>query len=128
MKNILRFALVTVLLLTAGDWLFCGQSRPKEITILYDNRPSDPACATDWGFSCFIEGFEKTILLDVGAKEDVFLKNVGALKVDLKTVDVVIISHFLPDHANAIGAFLNFSSGVPVYVPDDQGCLWGEFY
>lgn len=96
-----------------------GQVQPKDITILYDNRPYDSACLMDWGFSCFIKGFEKTILFDVGEKEDVFLKNVAALKVDLKTVDILILSHFHPDHVNAIGALLNLNPGVQIYVPDD---------
>jgi 7,8-dihydropterin-6-yl-methyl-4-(beta-D-ribofuranosyl)aminobenzene 5'-phosphate synthase len=119
MKRFLRCAIAIVFIWTAWILPLRGQVQPKDITILYDNRPYDSACLTDWGFSCFIKGFEKTILFDVGEKEDVFLKNVAALKVDLKTVDILILSHFHPDHANAIGALLNLKPGVQIYVPDD---------
>lgn len=119
MKKIIGFTLAALFILFIAGSLLHAQAQPKEITILYDNRPSDPACITDWGFSCFIKGFEKTILFDVGEKATVFLKNVKALKVDLKTVDVFIISHFHPDHMNAVGAFLNLKPDAKIYVPDD---------
>lgn len=119
MKKIIAFTFATLFILFVGGRLLPAQTQPKEITILYDNRPSDPACLTDWGFSCFIKGFEKTILFDVGEKEDIFFKNVEALKVDLKSVDILIISHFHPDHTNAIGAFLNLKPNAKIYAPDD---------
>jgi len=119
MKKYPSFVLAVLFILFLGRGLLCLGPLPIEITILYDNRPSDSACVTDWGFSCFIKAFEKTILFDVGEKEDVFLKNVKALNVDLKAADAVVISHLHPDHANAIGAFLNLKSGLPIYVPDD---------
>jgi 7,8-dihydropterin-6-yl-methyl-4-(beta-D-ribofuranosyl)aminobenzene 5'-phosphate synthase len=119
MNRFLRTTTVIIFLLTVWAWPWRSQAQSKDITILYDNRLSDPACVTDWGFSCLIKGFEKTILFDVGEKEDVFLKNVAALHVDLKTVDVLILSHFHPDHVNAVGAFLNLKPGFQIYVPDD---------
>ena len=119
MKKIIAFTLATVFILFVGGSLLHAQAQPKEITILYDNRPSDPAYITHWGFSCLIKGFEKTILFDVGERRDVFLENVEALKVDLKTVDILIISHFHPDHTSAIGSFLNLKPNAKIYVPND---------
>jgi 7,8-dihydropterin-6-yl-methyl-4-(beta-D-ribofuranosyl)aminobenzene 5'-phosphate synthase len=121
MKTISVLSLATFFILFAGGMHLSGQSRPKTITILYDNRPFDPACKTDWGFSCLIEGFEKTVLFDVGEREDIFSKNVKALGVDLKAVDVVVISHFHSDHVGAIGAFLDRNRRARIYVPDDPG-------
>jgi 7,8-dihydropterin-6-yl-methyl-4-(beta-D-ribofuranosyl)aminobenzene 5'-phosphate synthase len=119
MRKIISLILGALFIVFAGARLLPAQAQPKEITILYDNRPSDPACLTHWGFSCLIKGFEKTILFDVGERRDVLLKNVEALKVDLKTVDILIISHFHPDHTSAIGAFLNLKPNAKIYVPND---------
>jgi 7,8-dihydropterin-6-yl-methyl-4-(beta-D-ribofuranosyl)aminobenzene 5'-phosphate synthase len=123
MKNFLRCTLAFLFFWTAWTLPLTGQAGPKDITILYDNRPSDPACATDWGFSCLIRGFEKTILFDLGQREDVFLKNAAALKVDLKAVDVLVISHLHSDHLGAIGPLLNLKPNVLAYMPDDPGIM-----
>ena len=119
MNRYLRGAMAILFIWTAWAMPLAGQAGPKDITILYDNRPSDPACATDWGFSCLIRGFEKTILFDVGQKGDVLLKNAAALKVDLKAVDVLVLSHLHGDHTNALGAFLNLKPAVQIFMPDD---------
>jgi 7,8-dihydropterin-6-yl-methyl-4-(beta-D-ribofuranosyl)aminobenzene 5'-phosphate synthase len=91
------------------------------VTIIYDNYPADPACATDWGFSCLVEGLGKTVLFDTGTREDLFLKNVGALKVDLGRVDLAVLSHFHGDHAGGLDAAIRHKPGLTVYVPVDKG-------
>jgi len=91
------------------------------ITIIYDNYPADPACATDWGFSCLIEGLEKTTLFDAGRREDIFLKNVAALKLDLGHVGLAALSHFHGDHTGGLGAALRERPGLTLYVPVDKG-------
>ncbi len=90
------------------------------ITIIYDNYPADPACGTDWGFSCFIEGLGKTILFDAGTREDLFLKNATALKVDLGRVDLAVLSHFHGDHFGGLEAALRNRPGLTFYVPVDK--------
>ena len=91
-----------------------------KITVIYDNYPADPACATDWGFSCLIEGLKKTVLFDTGTREDLFLKNAEALKVDLGRVDLAVLSHFHGDHAGGLGAALRKRPGLTFYVPADK--------
>jgi len=119
MKNILL-----ALFLAAGSSAFAGPAASVEapgltITVLYDNYPADPACTTDWGFSCLIEGLGKTVLFDAGTREDLFLKNVGALKVDLGRVDLAVLSHFHGDHTGGLEAALRKRPGLTFYVPVD---------
>jgi hypothetical protein len=45
------------------------------ITILYDNYKFMEDLEADWGFSCLIEGLEKTILFDAGTKGNILLSN-----------------------------------------------------
>lgn len=90
------------------------------LTIIYDNYPADPACATDWGFSCLIEGLGKTILFDAGTREDLFLKNAEALKVDFGRIDFAVLSHFHGDHFGGLEAALRNRPGLTFYVPIDK--------
>jgi 7,8-dihydropterin-6-yl-methyl-4-(beta-D-ribofuranosyl)aminobenzene 5'-phosphate synthase len=64
-----------------------------------------------------IEGLDRTILFDTGTKEEVFLKNIEVLKINLEKVDLVFISHDHGDHTGGLPAFLRKKSGIPVYVP-----------
>ena len=68
-----------------------------KMTVLYDNYLFSEGTKPDWGFSCLIEGMEKTILFDTGAKSGILMHNVKQLKVDLKKVELVVISHNLHD-------------------------------
>ncbi|MFC1725702.1 MBL fold metallo-hydrolase [candidate division KSB1 bacterium] len=87
-----------------------------KITVIYDNYLAAEGLKTDWGFSCLIEGGEKTILFDTGTKGDILMHNMKALKIDPKKVDVVIISHDHGDHYGGLPAFLNEKSDVTVYM------------
>lgn len=44
------------------------------ITIIYDNNPYDERLETAWGFSCLVEGLEKTILFDTGGDSAMLLR------------------------------------------------------
>jgi 7,8-dihydropterin-6-yl-methyl-4-(beta-D-ribofuranosyl)aminobenzene 5'-phosphate synthase len=90
------------------------------VTIIYDNYAADPACATDWGFSCLVEGLKKTVLFDAGTREDIFLKNAEALKVDLGRVGLAVLSHFHGDHTGGLEAALRKRPGLTLYVPVDK--------
>jgi 7,8-dihydropterin-6-yl-methyl-4-(beta-D-ribofuranosyl)aminobenzene 5'-phosphate synthase len=90
---------------------------PLRITVLYDNTAHRPECRADWGFSCLIEGTEKTILFDTGTKADVFASNVDALRVDLARVDALVISHPHGDHTGGLTVALKGRTGLPVFLP-----------
>ncbi len=90
---------------------------PLRITVLYDNTAFRPDCRADWGFSCLIEGMEKTILFDTGTKADVFASNVAALRTDLARIDALVISHPHGDHTGGLTVALKARQGLPVYLP-----------
>jgi len=87
------------------------------LTIVYDNNPYNKELETRWGFSCFVEGPEKTIIFDVGGEGSVLLKNMEKLSIDPKTVDVVVLSHIHHDHIGGLSDFLKKNSNVTVYIP-----------
>jgi len=93
-------------------------SRPVKLSILYDNYPSNPGLKTDWGFSCLIEGPEKTILFDTGGDGAVLLSNAKLLGADLSKVELIVLSHNHCDHKGGIDEVLGLARGIPVYVPE----------
>src|SRR4030042_3456916 len=61
--------------------------RNLRFTILYDNYLYKEGTKADWGFSCLIEGTERTILFDTGTQPQILMHNVEVLGVDLKKGD-----------------------------------------
>lgn len=88
-----------------------------KMTVLYDNYVYTEGTKSAWGFSCLIEGTEKTILFDTGSKPDVLMHNVKQLKVDLKKVEQVVISHHHWDHTGGLFFVLEKKPGISVYLP-----------
>lgn len=86
-------------------------------TVLYDNYVFQDGTRADWGFSCLIEGAEKTILFDTGTKPLVLLHNAQALKVDLKKVELIVLSHEHGDHTGGLQAVLAEKPSATVYFP-----------
>jgi len=91
--------------------------RTLRFTILYDNYLYQEGTKADWGFSCLIEGTEKTILFDTGTDPRILMRNAGALNVDLKKVNQIVISHNHGDHTGGLSAVLEQNPNVTVFFP-----------
>jgi len=106
---------------TEGSRISKADGAPPErtlrFTILYDNYLHKEGTRADWGFSCLIEGTEKTILFDTGTQPQVLMHNVGVLNVDLQKVEQVVISHNHGDHTGGLPAVLERNPNVIVYFP-----------
>ena len=50
------------------------------VTILFDNNAYDSRLETGWGFSCLVEGPERTVLFDAGDDSGKLLGNMLALE------------------------------------------------
>ena len=88
-----------------------------QVTILYDNYTSVDDVKSDWGFSCLVQGTEKTILFDAGTKAEIFSHNVDTLNIDLNEVDLVVISHEHGDHTGGLSRLYKDNPDVSVYYP-----------
>lgn len=86
-------------------------------TILYDNYLHKEGTRADWGFSCLIEGTEKTILFDTGTQPQILLHNVDAMGIALKNVAQIVISHEHGDHTGGLSAVLERNPEVTVFFP-----------
>ncbi|HZI85933.1 MAG TPA: MBL fold metallo-hydrolase [Pyrinomonadaceae bacterium] len=74
----------------------------------------------DWGFTALVEYGGKRILFDTGNDAAIFERNVRALKIDLKRLDFVIISHRHGDHTSGLHYLLRINPGVKIYTPNDE--------
>lgn len=72
--------------------------------ILYDNNANE-GFESGWGFSCLIET-DKRILFDTGGDPEKLLYNMKKLRIDPKTIDIVIISHEHWDHNGGLEGFM----------------------
>jgi len=70
-----------------------------------------------WGFSCLVEGPEKTILFNTGGDSATLLSNMRTLGIDPQDVDVVVISHIHGDHVGGLAGFLEENHAATVYLP-----------
>ncbi len=111
--------LVLSLILTASDVAKtnAGLKKPVKFTILYDNYLHKDGTETDWGFSCLIEGTEKTILFDTGTQPNILMHNVKEMDVDLKKVKQIVITHDHGDHTGGLFEVLKTNPDVTVYLP-----------
>jgi 7,8-dihydropterin-6-yl-methyl-4-(beta-D-ribofuranosyl)aminobenzene 5'-phosphate synthase len=75
-------------------------AQPDElrITVLFNNVPYRTGLTPGWGFSCLIEGADKTILFDTGGDGAVLLANMRHLGLSPKNVEFVVLSHIHIDH------------------------------
>ena len=109
---------VMALTIIHGTEAYAGaRGASLRITILFNNVSHMPGLASGWGFSCLVEGPEKTILFDTGADGEMLLANMRRLELDPKGVDVVFLSHIHGDHTGGLDAFLVQRSGVEVVMP-----------
>jgi len=113
-----RIFLRTLLLMVALHNLGAAQSTNR-VTILYDAFGKSPELTKDWGFSALIEYDGKRILVDTGNNARIFESNVKALKMDLRQLDFVVISHRHADHTSGLNYLLSLNPGVKIYSPDE---------
>ena len=92
----------------------------KRITILYDAFGAPSALVKDWGFAAFVEYGGKRILFDTGNNAKLFEHNVKQLRLDLKRLDAVVISHRHGDHTSGLTYVLEVNSDVKIYAPQES--------
>jgi 7,8-dihydropterin-6-yl-methyl-4-(beta-D-ribofuranosyl)aminobenzene 5'-phosphate synthase len=99
---VFAFIVIPVISGQAPSWAQDKQTN-LIITTLFDNNSSNKDMKTGWGYSCLIQGTEKTILFDVGSSDAI--KNMDKLKINPASIDVLVISHDHPDHTGGMHTF-----------------------
>lgn len=89
----------------------------KLITLM-ENTASREDLTAEHGLSLYIEACGKKILFDAG-QTAAFAENAEKLGVDLKTVDLAILSHGHYDHSGGMQRFLQCNDHATLYVHKD---------
>lgn len=95
-----------------------------KITALVENLPLSDEIQAEHGLSLYIEAEGKKILFDMG-QTNLFAENAAKLGVDLKKVDLAILSHGHYDHGGGMQRFWEINKQAPVYINLNA---FGEFF
>lgn len=95
-----------------------------KIVSLLENTSLSDLFETEHGLSLYIETEKHKILFDMG-QTDLFAKNAKKLGIDLKEIDIAILSHGHYDHGGGLETFLNINKKAPVYI---SRYAFGDYY
>ncbi len=95
-----------------------------KIVILMEDTCGEPCCEAEHGLSVYVETKRHKILMDTGASEKT-LENAEKLGIDLKQVDIVVLSHGHYDHSGGMLAFCKLNKDAIIYM---QRTAFGDYY
>ena len=113
---------MTLLLVTISGFANAADSPTNQVEVLnlYDNSGNEEHGATlDWGFSTLVRYRGMTILFDGGSSAALLERNAKALGVDLREVDMAVLSHNHYDHISGFDHLLAVNPGVKIFLPND---------
>jgi 7,8-dihydropterin-6-yl-methyl-4-(beta-D-ribofuranosyl)aminobenzene 5'-phosphate synthase len=85
-----------------------------KLTVIYDNVRYEKGLRADWGFSCLVEGLDKTILFDTGRFDDIWISNMSKFGIEPDIVEELVVSHDHPDHVGGVMKFLELRPDINV--------------
>jgi len=94
-----------------------GIEKSVIIRVVYDNYTHDKGLTADWGYSIIIEGLDKNILFDTGAKPEVFESNFKKMGLEARKIDFLVFSHEHGDHTAGIQALAKMRNGIAAVIP-----------
>lgn len=95
-----------------------------KITVLLENEACRADMKHEHGLSMHIETADRRVLFDMGPNA-MFLENAEALGVDIKAVDVAVLSHAHDDHSGGLALFCKRNDHAPIYL---QKNVWGDYW
>ena len=95
-------------------------SAAMAMTNVYDafGKPQE-GLTQHFGFSALVQYGDTTVLFDAGTDARIFEKNVRTLNVDLRKVDIAIVSHGHYDHIGGFDVLIDANPSVRIYAPND---------
>ncbi len=91
----------------------------NHILDIYDNVGEAGDAILDGGFGAFIRYNGKNILFDGGASAQILRHNAGVFGVDLRDIDMAVLSHSHYDHLSGFYYLLKINPDVQLFLPND---------
>lgn len=88
-------------------------------TVVYDNNAwagDEKGLQTSWGFACWVQTEQMTVLFDTGGDGAVLTQNLARLDLDPLDIDAVVLSHTHGDHTGGLSALLSEGTRPTVYL------------
>ncbi len=99
------------------------QSNDITLTIIFDNYPFRNDLQTLWGFSCYIETPQKTILFDTGSNGRVLLDNIQKLDLNIQKIDTLFLTHHHWDHIGGFDSVIELNADIDIIAPSSLSKL-----
>lgn len=112
MKRVAFFALLGLLFFPRT-----GFSREITLTVVYNNVPGEKGFTCSWGFSCLVEGLEKTILFDAGKEGSILLENMERARIEPANINTLFLSHVHNDHTGGVRALMMKNPSMEIVCP-----------
>jgi len=85
-----------------------------KIITLIENHVNSPGLVAEHGLSLYIDTGNKKILFDTG-QSGLFIQNAQKLGIDIREIDLLVISHGHYDHTGGLYQFLEVNKKATVY-------------
>ncbi len=79
---------------------------------------------TLWGFSCYIETPEISLLFDTGSNGRVLLNNMKYLNKDIKKIRTLFLSHHHWDHIGGLDSVIELNPNIDIIAPSSLSKLY----
>lgn len=86
-----------------------------KVVTLIENTVQDSGLLKEHGLSLYVEKDNKKILIDTG-KTGKFIENAKKLNIDIKDIDIVILSHGHYDHGGGLIDFFKINNKAKIYL------------
>lgn len=86
-----------------------------KVVTLMENTVQDSGLLKEHGLSLYVEKDNKKILIDTG-KTGKFIENAKKLNIDIKDIDIVILSHGHYDHGGGLIDFFKINNKAKIYL------------
>ncbi|MBL7065785.1 MAG: MBL fold metallo-hydrolase [Anaerolineae bacterium] len=93
------------------------EGQTVRFTVVYDNNEYAPTLRATWGFACWVEAGEATVLFDTGGDGPTLLGNMAKLSLDPLAIDAIVLSHIHGDHTGGLAGLLETGTRPTVCVP-----------
>ena len=86
-----------------------------KFTVVIDNYCAKSGMLAEWGYCSLLETDNGNVMIDTGGTGHVLRHNLDFLKIDLKKLSALVLSHSHHDHISGLLDIVFSCPGIPIY-------------